>query len=152
MIKPFEKRVLLARIRALLRRVRWQRRRDPGLIYQDGHLAIDFPGFRVTVDDVPVKLSATEFALLCHLVRRADQTCSYAEILAGIWGEPYIDNPEYVHAYIWQLRRKLEPNPKKPVSLKSIRGVGYRFVPQDRGVAHYTPSRSNGANQRPAVE
>ena len=150
--KPFEQRVLLARIRALLRRVRWQRRRQSSLTYQDGRLAINLPAFCVTVDNVQVKLSATEFALLSHLVRRAGQNCTYAEILADVWGEPYTDNPEYVHAYIWQLRRKVEQNPKKPLYLKSVRGVGYRFVAQERGASHYRPHKSTAAGHQPARE
>ena len=150
--KPYDQRILLARIRALLRRVRWQRRREVGITYQDGHLAINLPAFRVTVDNVQVRLSATEFALLSHLVRRAGQICTYPEILADVWGEPYTDNPEYVHAYIWQLRRKVEQNPKKPLCLKSVRGVGYRFVAQDRVAPNYVPPRSNVAGQRSTSE
>ena len=129
-IKPFERRVLMARIRALFRRARWQRRRAQGLIYDDGCLVIDLPAFRATLNGNQVKLSATEFALLVHLARRAGELCAYDEILADIWGEAFVRNPEYVHAYIWQLRQKIEQNPKKPLYLKSVRGVGYRFVAQ----------------------
>jgi DNA-binding response OmpR family regulator len=150
--KPFEARVLLARIRALLRRGRWQRRRDVARTYQDGRLTIDFPAFRVTVDNVPVRLSATEFNLLTHLVRRAGQVCTYAEILADVWGEAYITNLEYVHAYIWQLRRKIEQNPKKPQCLKSVRGAGYRFVAHERGAPPYIPSSAAGVSHRSASD
>jgi DNA-binding response OmpR family regulator len=129
--KPFEVRILMARIRALLRRVRWQRGRHIGNAYEDGRLTIDLSAFQVTADGTKVKLSATEFALLTHLVRRAGRTCTYTEILADVWGEPFTNHMEYVHAYIWQLRRKLEQNPKKPAYLKSVRGKGYRFVADD---------------------
>ncbi|UCG25951.1 MAG: response regulator transcription factor [Chloroflexota bacterium] len=129
-VKPFERRVLMARIRALFRRARWQRRRAQGLIYDDGRLVIDAPAFRATLDGDQVKLSATEFSLLVHLARRAGQACAYDEILADVWGEAFVRNPEYVHAYIWQLRQKIERNPKKPAYMKSVRGVGYRFVAQ----------------------
>lgn len=127
-VKPFDRRVLLARIRALLRRVDWQRQRGFGHTYDDGQLVINLATFRVTANGHKVKLSATEFALLTHLVRRAGRTCTYAEILTDVWGEPFTGNLEYVHAYMWQLRRKLEPNPKEPAYLKSVRGKGYRFV------------------------
>lgn len=124
--KPFERRVLLARIRALLRRARWRQRKSQR-DYDDGRLVIDLDSFHVTADGKRIKLSATEFALLTHLVRRAGRTCTYSEILTDVWGEPFTGNQEYVHAYMWQLRRKLEPDPKKPAYLKSVRGKGYRF-------------------------
>ena len=141
-IKPFERRVLMARIRALFRRTQWQRRRAQGLIYDDGRLVIDLPAFRVTVDGKPIKLSATEFALLVHLARRAGQACSYEEILADVWGEAFVRNPEYVHAYIWQLRQKIERYPKKPAYVKSVRGVGYRFVAQTSQMEQHRPNGS----------
>jgi len=126
--RPFEQRVLLARVRALLRRARWRRRRQEHHSYDDGRLVIDLNLVRVTADGQPVKLSATEFALLSHLVRRAGRTCTYTEILTDVWGEPFTGNQEYVHAYMWQLRRKLELDPSKPAYLKSVRGQGYCFV------------------------
>ena len=126
--KPFEAQVLLARIRALLRRARWRRRRKGDYAFDDGRLVIDLASLQVTADGKRIKLSVTEFALLTHLVRRAGQICTYDEILTDVWGEPFTSNQEYVHAYMWQLRRKLEPDPKKPAYLKSIRGKGYRFA------------------------
>jgi two-component system KDP operon response regulator KdpE len=126
--RPFERRVLLARIRALLRRARWRRRRRQDYAYDDGRLVIDLASIKVTADGRRIRLSATEFALLTHLVRRVGRTCTYTEILSDVWGEPFTGNQEYVHAYMWQLRRKLEPDPKKPAYLKSVRGQGYCFV------------------------
>jgi len=140
-IKPFERRVLMARIRALFRRARWQSRRAHDLIYDDGRLVIDLPAFRATLDGSQVKLSATEFALLVHLARRVGQACTYDEILADVWGEAFVRHPEYVHAYIWQLRQKIERNSKKPLYLKSVRGVGYRFIAH---LAQTGRHRSNG--------
>jgi two-component system KDP operon response regulator KdpE len=125
---PFERRVLLARIRALLRRARWRSRRQDDYAFDDGRLIIDLAQLRVTADGQQIRLSATEFALLTHLVRRAGRTCTYTEILTDVWGEPFTSNQEYVHAYMWQLRRKLEPDPSKPAYLKSVRGQGYCFV------------------------
>jgi two-component system KDP operon response regulator KdpE len=151
-IKPFERRVLLARIRALFRRAHWQSRRAQGLIYDDGRLVIDLPAFRATLDQKQVKLSATEFALLVHLVRRAGQPCAYDEILADVWGEAFVRNPEYVHAYIWQLRQKIERNPKKPAYLKSVRGVGYRFVAQLAQTEHHRPNGTSNITHRAATE
>jgi two-component system KDP operon response regulator KdpE len=132
--KPIERQVLLARIRALLRRARWRRLRQGDYAYDDGRLVIDLASVRVTADGRRVKLSATEFALLTHLVRRAGRTCTFTEILSDVWGEPFTTNQEYVHAYMWQLRRKLEPDPSKPAYLQSVRGQGYRFVAHEPAV------------------
>ena len=73
---------------------------NSGYAYDDGRLIIDLSSLQVTADGQRVRLSATEFAILTHLVRRAGRTCTYNEILADVWGEPFTGNLEYVHAYM----------------------------------------------------
>jgi DNA-binding response OmpR family regulator len=126
-IKPFERDVLLARCRAVLRRVYSLTEEDGQLAYGDGFLFIDISARKVTSAEQPVKLSATEFKLLAYLLRFAGETCAFEDILENVWGEPYRFSAEYVHVYIWHLRQKLEPDPKQPLYLISEHGVGYRF-------------------------
>ncbi|MHC4215842.1 MAG: response regulator transcription factor [Planctomycetota bacterium] len=124
--KPVDNRVLIARADVALSRAQINLDKV-GTIYDDGHLAIDPIAFRVSVNGSQVKLTATEFELLTYLVHNAGRACTFTQILANVWGERYKTNSEYVHAFIWQLRRKLEKDPKRPAYLHSVHGVGYRF-------------------------
>lgn len=125
--KPFERNVLLARTRAVMRRMENQTTPGDQSNYDDGYLNVDLRSHRVRIKGKPVRLSATEYNLLAHLLRNAGQVCTFSNILESVWGEQYRYSDEYVHVYIWHLRRKLEPNPKKPVYLISEHSVGYRF-------------------------
>lgn len=124
--KPINERTLVTRIDIALSRAEVQLD-EISLIYDDGNLIVDPVAFRVLVEGQQVKLTATEFDLLTYLIHNAGRACSFTQILANVWGERYKNNYEYVHAFIWQLRRKLEKDPKKPDYLVSVHGVGYRF-------------------------
>jgi DNA-binding response OmpR family regulator len=126
--KPFSLDVLLARVRAVLRR--GANMAEPAaepVIYDDGFLTIDVAQRRILVGGEPVKLSMTEYRLLTYLLQHANQPLTSRQILAEVWGEGYEGNHEYLHAYIWQLRQKLEKNPAKPTYLLTEHGLGYRF-------------------------
>lgn len=128
LVKPFDMGVLLARVRANLRRAA----SEPSVagrnaVYSDAHLTINFDEHRVLVDGEPIRLTPTEFSLLAHLVEAAPRIVPYRELLQNIWGFEYIDDIDYLRVYIWHLRRKLEPNPKAPTYIINELGVGYRF-------------------------
>ena len=124
--KPVDDQVLAARADVALSRAQINLGKVSAL-YDDGNLAIDAVAFRVSVSGSHVRLTATEFELLTYLVHNAGRACTFKQILANVWGERYKTNSEYVHAFIWQLRRKLEKDPKRPAYLHSVHGVGYRF-------------------------
>ena len=126
--KPFDRQVLLARARAVMRRAEAQSRRLDSLIFDDGYLMVDFGNRQITVNGEPVRLSATEYDLLRYLMRNPGRVCTFAEILENVWGKEYRYSDEYVHVYIWHLRRKLERDPKNPEYLISEHSVGYRFA------------------------
>lgn len=125
--KPFSVDVLLARSRAALRRQSPPRPAAGPEPYDDGHLHIDLAGRRVSVRGKPLALSETEYRLLAQFFQHAGRVRTYDEILDAVWGPEYRDSPEYVHAYIWRLRQKIEPDPRDPVYLTTQRGAGYRF-------------------------
>jgi DNA-binding response OmpR family regulator len=125
--KPFDRDVLVARSKAVLRRIEAKVVDGEPSNYDDGYLAVDLLAHRVRINGNPIRLSATEYNLLAHLLRNAGRVCTFSNILESVWGEQYRYSDEYVHVYIWHLRRKLEPNPKKPVYLISEHSVGYRF-------------------------
>jgi two-component system KDP operon response regulator KdpE len=129
--KPFDIKVLLARVRATLRRAESESlvlKKD--IIYSDDYLSINLDERRVIVDGKPVRLTPTEFNLLAYLVENAARVVAYRELLEQIWGFEYIDDIDYLRVYIWHLRRKLEHDPKEPTYIMNELGVGYRFEKQ----------------------
>jgi two-component system KDP operon response regulator KdpE len=125
--KPFTADVLLARSRAVLRRTENIGGGLDKLTYSDGYLTVDLEKRRVLVEGEPVRLTVTEFRLLALLIRHAERTLSYEEILRHVWGQEYQDSIEYVQVYLSHLRRKLEKDPRNPVYFLTEHGMGYRF-------------------------
>jgi two-component system KDP operon response regulator KdpE len=128
MIKPFDINVLLARVRANLRRAAAEPTlMKTSVVYTDEYLMVNLEEHRVTVDGEAVRLTPTEFNLLARLVDNAPRIVPYRELLEQVWGFEYIDDIDYLRVYIWHLRRKLEPDPKQPSYIINELGIGYRF-------------------------
>lgn len=127
MVKPFDRKVLLARSRAIMRRSEIINPLNFNPSYDDGYLAIDVNGEQVTIQGMPIKLTSTEFDVLAHLYNHADTVCTFSDILKTIWGDQFKYRAEYVHVYIWRLRQKLERNPRSPFYFVSEHSLGYRF-------------------------
>jgi len=128
--KPFGIGELIARVRAVMRRVsQAQTRSTRHEEVHSGELAIDFEHRRVSVKDKPVKLTPTEYTLLEQLVTRPDTVLTHRELLSNVWGAEYRDETEYLRVYVGRLRRKLEDDPANPKYLLTEPGVGYRFNP-----------------------
>ena len=128
--KPFTVNVLLARIKAVLRRAQLpvsSQQKASATTYDDSYLNIDLDQRRVIVEGNAVKLTATEYRLLTYLLQNSGQVLTFKQILENVWGWEYQDNIDYVHVYMSHLRRKLEKNPKKPEYVLTEHGVGYRF-------------------------
>jgi len=124
--KPFSPRELVARVRAVLRRVQggvYQ----PGLIHA-GDLEIDLHGHRVTRAGEPIKLTRSEFNLLATLAQHPGQTFTRAQLIDRLHGVVYDGFDRSIDAHIKNLRRKLEPNPVEPCYVLTVYGVGYKFT------------------------
>ena len=121
--KPFSFPVLVARVRALLRR---SADRKPAPV-SVGDLRIDPARRRVFVGDEERTLTTREFEVLEFLVRRAGQVLSKEEILAGVWDDDFDGDPNIVEVYVLRLRRKLD-GPNGSHRIQTIRGAGYRVV------------------------
>ncbi|WP_163506112.1 response regulator transcription factor [Fodinicola acaciae] len=114
--KPFSPRELVARIKAVLRR--GQQPGPPVLV--SGELTVDVAGRRVVVRDAEVELTATEFSLLAHLMRRPGQVFSRDQLLASVWGHAG-PGSRTVDVHVAQLRAKLGAD----CPIRTFRGVGY---------------------------
>ena len=128
--KPFDNSILLARSRAVLRRLVKTAVPSSKAPYADGYLTIDLERGEVLVQSKPVKLTATEYQLLTYLLKNAGHTLSYEQILENVWGWEYRESIDYVHVYISHLRRKLEKDAKNPLYFITLHGTGYRFEKQ----------------------
>ena len=123
--KPFSFVVLLARLRALLRRGVTER---PAVL-EAGDLRLDPATHRVFRGDSEIVLTAREFSLFELLMRRAGQVLTKRAILAHVWDEDFEGDPNIVEVYIGYLRRKLDA-PFGRKAIETLRGVGYRLDPE----------------------
>lgn len=132
--KPISPRHLIARVRAVLRRVQQPHSEQPEVRYDDGVLVIDVAEHRVCLNNTPVERTPTEFRLLAALARTPNRVHAYASLLTEVWGSEYRDDVDFLRVYIWRLRKKLEADPEHPRWLQTERGFGYRFAagPQER--------------------
>lgn len=125
--KPYNPNVLLARARSALRQSMPGVEEQAANEYRDDYLIIDLTGRRLSVDGHQEQLTKTEFDLLAYLVRNKGMVLSFGQILDSVWGVGYDANTDYVHVYISRLRRKIEPDAKRPTYLITIHGQGYLF-------------------------
>ena len=123
--KPFSPRELVARVRAVLRRVQGGVH-QPGIV-RAGDLEIDLTGHRVTRGGDLIRLSRTEFKLLATLAQHPGQTFSRAQLLDRLHGVAYEGYDRSIDAHIKNLRRKLEPDPVEPTYVLTVYGIGYQF-------------------------
>ena len=127
LVKPFSHLVLLARIKAVLRRAELPSPAPALPDFTAGDLAINFQTREVTRAGRPVKLTPVEYKLLYQLIRHAGRTLPHQALLDGVWGADYIATTDHLKVFISRLRAKLEPD-GAPRLIETERGVGYRLV------------------------
>ena len=130
--KPFDFDVLLAHIKAVLRRV------QPAEPYPEitrlvavGDLQIDPEAHSALLGERRLELSPREFDLLYALARHAGKVVTADDLLAQVWGAEFEGQPQVVYVHIRWLREKVETDPMTPKRILTIRGIGYKFVPQE---------------------
>lgn len=129
--KPFNVRELLARVKALFRRVEALRAKDtaaPQKRIESGGLAIDPEKRKVTVQGGSVHLTAREYDLLLEFARHPGRVYTRTQLLDKVWGYSYQGYEHTVNSHINRLREKIEKNPARPRYILTVRGVGYRFA------------------------
>lgn len=128
MVKPFNTKELLARIRALLKRVQSANTVTGEAEIICGPLHIDLARYRVTIAQKSISLTKTEFGLLRELALHKNQVVLHSQLLIAVWGPEYRDDVDYLRAYIRYLRRKLETDPTEPQYIVTHTGVGYMLA------------------------
>ncbi|AVM01932.1 DNA-binding response regulator [Gordonia iterans] len=124
-VKPTEHVVLMARLRALVRRGRPER----PTVLEVGDLVVDPATREVRRGSTPITLTAREFAVLLYLAREAGAVRSKAEILASVWDDDFDGDANIVEVYVAHLRAKLD-RPFGLDTIQTVRGAGYRLVPR----------------------
>ncbi|NLE08465.1 MAG: response regulator transcription factor [Dehalococcoidales bacterium] len=130
--KPFVKKELTARVKAVLRRTQEYGTKTKLPVFTEGALKIDCHQRRVTVEGTEVKLTPTEYNLLQELAVNAGKTLTHAHLLTKVWGAEYKDERDYLYVFIPRLRAKLGDNPENPQYVKTVSGIGYQFAGHSR--------------------
>ncbi|MGI8883321.1 MAG: winged helix-turn-helix domain-containing protein [Pyrinomonadaceae bacterium] len=120
-VKPFSVKEVIARVRAVLRRVE----KEDVPKYEDERLAIDFADMRVLCGGADVKLTRKEFALLAHLIKNMGRVAARQQLLDNVWGYSYFGDTRTLDVHIRRLRQKLGDCGG---CIETVVGVGYRFI------------------------
>jgi DNA-binding response OmpR family regulator len=129
--KPFELDELIARVRSLIRRRRWEAARNgaqPAAVMRFGEAVVDFDTHEVTVAGAPITLTSLEMTLLQYFFHNVGRVISRDELLQQVWKLRNYPNTRTVDNFVLRLRKHFEPDPAEPVFFRSIRGAGYKFV------------------------
>ena len=130
--KPFSHLELLARVKAVLRRVEMPPVGLDSTSYDDGYLAVDYARHQVQLAGQVVYLTPTEYNLLYHLTKNAGYVVPHRILLAKVWGHDYEEETDYLRVYVRRLREKIERSPDNPEYVVTERGIGYKFRPKSR--------------------
>lgn len=134
--KPFSVLELVARVKAIFRRVETlasQSAAAAGQAIEHGALTIDVERREVRLDGRPIELTATEFDLLRHFASHPGRVFTRAQLLDQVWGYSHSGYEHTVNSHINRLRAKIEANPNRPEFIQTVWGVGYKFRDPARG-------------------
>jgi DNA-binding response OmpR family regulator len=130
--KPFEMSLLLAHVKAVLRRAGSEQpapaAHEPVIV---GDLTLDPLAYTVSMAGQPLELTRRDFDMLHTLMLHAGQVLSTQDLLSNVWGAEYVGEPQVVYVHIRWLREKIEANPDKPERIVTVRGVGYKLIPKE---------------------
>lgn len=125
LVKPFDSEILLARIRANLRKGVKAEGGEP--VMQVGDITMDVIRHEVKIKDEIISLSPKEYKLLRYFMMNAGKMIMHSQLLTELWGKAHEENIQYLRIYIGQLRQKIEPDPSKPTYIITEAGIGYRM-------------------------
>jgi two-component system KDP operon response regulator KdpE len=125
--KPFGTDELVARMRAVLRRMSASTTR--GELLESGDFCVDLSTHTAKIQGKEIHLTPKEFQLLAFLLRNTGKVLTHKSLLNAVWGRTYTDQLDAVYVLVRQLRKKIEPNPAAPRYLKTEPWIGYRFEP-----------------------
>ncbi|OZB84151.1 response regulator transcription factor [Microbacterium sp. 13-71-7] len=125
--KPYSSRELLARMRAVLRRVVQAEEDVDERILEGGRVTVDLDRHTVAVDGAVINMPLKEFELLEVLMRNSGRVLTRGQLIDRVWGSDYFGDTKTLDVHIKRIRSRIEQNPSEPVMLVTVRGLGYRF-------------------------
>jgi two-component system alkaline phosphatase synthesis response regulator PhoP len=140
LVKPFSPKVLVARVKAVLSRSGARIEGEAGGLLSLGGISIDPKAREVRVEGREVELTSTEFELLRVLFEHPGWVYTREELLEAVWGYTYLGDSRLVDVHVANLRKKIGDDPSDPHFVRTVRGVGYKFQPAERG----TPDLAKG--------
>ncbi|MGY5763961.1 response regulator [Brachybacterium sp. DNPG3] len=129
--KPYSSRELLARIKAVLRRGQDSADVEESTTLSTAHITMDVERHVVRVHGEEVQLPLKEFELLEMLLRNVDRVLTRGQLIDRVWGANYVGDTKTLDVHVKRLRAKIEDDPKSPVHLVTVRGLGYKFESGD---------------------
>lgn len=127
--KPFNPLELMARVKSQIRRyATFGSLETRENVLTTGGLTLDPDSKEVTLDGEPVRLTATEYGILEFLMKNMGRVLSTNQIYEAVWNEPAFSTEKTVTVHIRRIREKIEKNPSKPVSLLTVKGLGYKLI------------------------
>lgn len=125
--KPYSSRELLARMRAVLRRLAQNDADLDERVLEGERVSLDIDRHTVSVDGAVIRMPLKEFELLEVLMRNAGRVLTRGQLIDRVWGSDYFGDTKTLDVHIKRIRSRIEKNPSEPVSLVTVRGLGYRF-------------------------
>lgn len=141
--KPFSVQELLARVRVALRRVRDSGQAAPA-VFENGSLKIDYASGCVYLDGRELHLTPIEYKLLCLLARNVGKVLTHKYILKSVWGSELDSDVPSLRVFMATLRKKIEPDPSRPVYIQTHVGIGYRMLRMEESSAAAGPATEAG--------
>jgi two-component system KDP operon response regulator KdpE len=126
--KPFSSKEMLLRVRAVLKRSKSEISSPQSSIIDCGRLSIDVVRRKVYSGKDEISLTKTEYDLLLYMAKNCNKVITHEQLLTTIWGPEYLNDVDYLRAYIRYLRRKLEKDPSNPEMIITHQGIGYELV------------------------
>jgi DNA-binding response OmpR family regulator len=123
--KPFSPRELVARVKAIFRRI--ERESDPGRVLKDGDLVVDVEAHAATLAGQPLELTPNEFAVLATLLEHRGRVLSRSQLIELALGHDYEGLERTIDVHVRHIRRKIEADPAQPQRVVTVFGVGYRY-------------------------
>jgi two-component system response regulator RegX3 len=125
--KPYSARELVARIRAVLRRLSGEGIDSESGVMSVGSVRMDVERHQVSVNGIPVSLPLKEFELLEFLMRNAGRVLTRMQLIDRVWGSDYVGDTKTLDVHIKRLRAKIEVDPANPELIQTVRGLGYKM-------------------------
>ncbi|MFD1927156.1 response regulator transcription factor [Sporosarcina siberiensis] len=127
MTKPFSPREVIARVNAVLRRSTDQK---TVTLLKSGGLSIDLDRYQAYLNDSELDFTPKEFELLVYLIQNKNRALTRDQLLSAVWNYDFVGDTRIVDVHVSHLREKIEENTKKPLFIKTVRGIGYKFEEQ----------------------